>query len=394
MPLPTPFHDRTAPLCTSLRWKQWAGYHAVCRYQTHLEAEYHAIRQSAGLLDVSPLTKVRVEGPDAAAFLSFVTTRDVTRLRPGRVLYVGLCDEDGKLVDDGTVLRLGETHFRVTAASPVWRWLGRFSEGYSVSIVDESDAIASLAIQGPRSRAIVEEALGASLPLRYFRVRSAELAGVPIEISRTGYTGDLGYEVWVAAEHAGAIWDALISAGAAHRMLPIGLDALDIVRIEAGYVLQGVDYYSAPTCLIESRKSSPFEAGLGFAVELDRGPFVGSIALERERREGSPTALVGLELSYPAIEKLFARVGLPPALPIEASRSSRPVRNRRGQTGYITSSTWSPILKRAIALATVRRADSAEGRKLEVEFTVEHVHHAVSAQVVARPFFDPPRKRA
>ncbi|HIC21841.1 MAG TPA: aminomethyl transferase family protein, partial [Planctomycetes bacterium] len=190
MPIPTPFHDRTAPLCTSLRWKDWAGFHAVCRYGTHLEAEYHAIRQSAGLLDVSPLTKIAVAGPDAAAFLSFVTSRDIQRLRPARVRYVAICDEAGKLVDDGTVMNLGDAGYRLTAASPIWRWIDRFSAGFDVSLVDESDSIASLAIQGPRSRAILEQAAGEKIPLRYFQMAKMSFDGIPIEISRTGYTGD------------------------------------------------------------------------------------------------------------------------------------------------------------------------------------------------------------
>ncbi|HIN80060.1 MAG TPA: aminomethyl transferase family protein, partial [Planctomycetes bacterium] len=345
MPIPTPFHDRTAPLCTSLRWKDWAGFHAVCRYGTHLEAEYHAIRQSAGLLDVSPLTKIVVDGPDAAAFLSFVTTRDLSRLRKGRVRYVAVCDEEGKLVDDGTVMNLGENKYRLTAASPLWRWVDRFSAGFDVTITDQSDEIASLAIQGPRSRAIVEEALGEVIPLRYFQMAATSLAGIPVEISRTGYTGDLGYELWCQAEHSTALWDRLMAAGKPHRLLPIGLDALDIVRIEAGYILQGVDYHSAPTCLIEGRKSSPFEAGIGFAVDLHRAPFVGSEALEREKRMPPRWKLVGLELSLPEIEKLYATVGLPPTLAIEASRISRPVHLRGQQVGYVTSSTFSPILK-------------------------------------------------
>ncbi len=393
MPIPTPFHDRTAPLCTSLQWKDWAGFHAVCRYGTHLEAEYHAIRQSAGLLDVSPLTKIAVAGRDAAAFLSFVTCRDIQRLRPARVRYVAICDEAGKLVDDGTVMNLGDGSYRLTAASPIWRWIDRFSAGFDVSLVDESDSIASLAIQGPRSRAILEQAAGEKIPLRYFQLATMSLDGIPIEISRTGYTGDLGYELWCQAEHSTALWDRLMEAGKPHRLLPVGLDALDIVRIEAGFVLQGVDYFSAPTCLIESRKSSPFEAGIGFAVDLGRGSFVGSEALERENRMAPRSKLVGLELSLPDIEKLHASVGLPPVLPIEACRTSRPVYIRARQVGYITSSTFSPILKSAIALATVEGSVGEPGTGLEVEFTIEHVHHRIPATVVERPFFDPPRKR-
>jgi len=394
MPIPTPFHDRTAPLCTSMQWKDWGGFHAVCRYGTHLEAEYHAIRQSAGLLDVSPLTKIAVTGADAAAFLSYVTSRNIQRLRRHRVRYAAICDEAGKMVDDGTVMNRGDGHYRLTSASPIWRWVDRFSAGFDVSIVDESDSIASLAIQGPRSRAILEQATGEELTLRYFQMASVALDGIPLEISRTGYTGDLGYELWCKPEHSMALWDHLMAAGKPHRLLPVGLDALDIVRIEAGLVLQGVDYYSAPTCLIESRKSSPFEAGIGFAVDLDGRSFVGGEALEAESRLPLKWQLVGLELSLPQMEELYETVGLPPALSIEASRRSRPVYLRSRQVGYITSSTFSPILKSAIALATVEGDAGVPGTDLEVEVTIEHVHHRISAKVVERPFFDPPRKRS
>lgn len=394
MPIPTPFHERTAPLCESHRWKEWAGFLAPCRYGTHLDAEYHAIRQSAGLLDVSPLTKIAITGEDAAAFLSFVTTRNIGSLAADRARYVAICDEGGKLVDDGTVMNLGEGRYRLTAASPIWRWIDRFSAGFEVSIVDESETIASLAIQGPRSRAILEAAAGTEIPLRYFQLGTFLLEGFEVQVSRTGYTGDLGYELWCDRKHSTALWDRLMEVGKAHRLLPVGLDALDIVRIEAGFILQGIDYYSAPTCLIESRKSSPFEAGIGFAVEIDGRSFNGGAALERELKRPPLWKMVGLQLSIPQIEKLYDAVGLPPGLSIEASRASRPIYYLGRQVGYLTSSTYSPILKSAIALATVE-ADVAElDTTLEAEFTVEHVHHQVEATVVERPFFDPPRKRS
>ncbi len=394
MPIPTPFHQRTAPLCDSFRWKEWAGFHAVCRYGTHLESEYHAFRQSAGLIDVSPLTKIAIAGEDAAAFLSFVTTRNISSLARDRVRYVAICDEAGKLVDDGTVMNLGEDRYRLTAASPIWRWVDRFSAGFDVTIVDETDIIASLAIQGPRSRAILEAVTAAEIPLRYFQLGSFSIDGFEVQISRTGYTGDLGYELWCDRKHSTALWDRLMEAGKAHRLLPVGLDALDIVRIEAGFILQGIDYYSAPTCLIESRKSSPFEAGIGFAVEVDGRSFVGGEALKKEKKCPPRWKLVGLKLSIPGIEKLYGAVGLPPGLSIEASRASRPIYYRGRQVGYLTSSTYSPILKSAIAIATVE-ADVAElGTTLDAEFTVEHIHHQVEATVVERPFFDPPRKRS
>ena len=197
MPIPTPFHERTSALCTSYRWKEWAGYHAVCSYDTCHEAEYAAFRHAAGMLDVSPLKKYEVTGPDAAAFLAFVMTRDITKLKVGRVTYSCFCDEHGKVIDDGTVARLEENHFRVTSGSPALAWLLRNTRGFTVEIVDSTEDLAALAIQGPTSQAVLEAALDANLELGFFRVAKGNIAGVEVEISRTGYTGDLGYEVWI-----------------------------------------------------------------------------------------------------------------------------------------------------------------------------------------------------
>lgn len=395
MPLPSPFHARTAELCTSYRWKEWAGFHAVCSFDTCHEREYVALRHAAGLLDVTPLYKYRVAGPDAARFLARVTSRDVTRLKVGQVGYGCWCDEGGKVLDDGTVARLDETSFRVTSADPSYGWLVENALGWDVTIEDVSRELAALALQGPNARAVLDEASdGAAQGLGFFRLGRASIGGVALEVTRTGYTGDLGYELWMPADGALRVWDALLAAGRPHGLEPMGLDALDVARIEAGFILLGVDYRSARRCLIDVQKSSPFEIGLGWTVHLDRDPFVGQAALRREAEAGSAWGLAGLELDYEELEDLYERYDLPVQLPAGASRLPVPVYDGPQQIGYATSSTWSPLLKRSIALASLRRPWAEVGRRVAVEVTIEYERRRVSAEVVRRPFFDPERKRA
>ncbi|MEM7205618.1 MAG: aminomethyltransferase family protein [Planctomycetota bacterium] len=394
MPRPTPLHERTAPLCVSYRWKEWAGYVAPCQYDTNHEVEYHAFRHAAGLLDVSPLKKYDVRGADAARLLSYVMTRDVAKLAAGRVGYGCFCDEQGKVIDDGTVARLGEDRYRVTAASPLLWWLRRHAPGLDVEVADASETTAALALQGPTSREVLRAASDANVDkLRFFGITGANVGRVPVEITRTGYTGDLGYEVWVDADRAIEVWDTLMDAGAPLGLAPVGLDALDMTRVEAGFVLQDVDYFSAPLCTIESRKSTPFELGLGWTVHLDRAAFSGQAALRREQERGSKWALVGLELAWDELEELYAACGLPPRLADRAWRTAVPVFDGPRQVGQATSGTWSPICKKALALATVEQRHAKVGTALRIEHTVEYRRQAVTATVVDRPFYDPERKR-
>ena len=392
---PTPFHPRTLKLCESLRFKSWAGQFAVSSYDTNHDPEYFAFRNSVGVLDISPLYKYEIHGADSAAFLAYVSTRDITSLAVGRMTYACFCDPQGKVIDDGTIARLDDQRFRVTAASPTFGWFARTRRGFEIEVLDVSDAIAALAVQGPNSRRVLSELAGAVVEdLRFFGVAVAEIAGVAVEISRTGYTGDLGYEVWIPAEQALPVWDAILAAGHDFGVLPCGLDALDVTRIEAGFVLQDVDYFSSPRCLIESRKSSPFEIGLGWTVRLDRATFIGQAELQAEKARGSAWGLVGLELDWGSIEKLYAVHGLPPSLPTAACRDAVPVYAGGGQIGQVTSTTWSPIIKKYVALATVRTTHTETGTSLEVEHTVEYQRNRVAAVVVERPFFDPERKRS
>ncbi len=396
MPIPSPFHPRTSAQCTSLLWKEWAGYYAVRSYDTVLDPEYQAIRHGAGLLDVTPLYKYEVQGRDAAAFLSWVTVRDISKLAVGRMTYLCWCDDGGKVVDDGTVARLDEDRFRVTAAEPALAWLLRHARGFEVAIEDSSRQLGTLALQGPLARDILSQMSDVDLAkMRYFGIAPARLGNVQGWISRTGYTGDLGYELWVPAEHALPVWDAVLAAGRDLHLLPVGLDALDVCRIEAGFVMNGVDYFSAHMCLLEARKSTPQEIGLGWTVKLEREPFVGQAALRAEAVAGATWAFVGLVYDWEEYEALHAEYGLPPRLPAGAWRTPVPVYEGRGrQVGYATSGAWSPLLKKNLALATVRRAASAPGTRLDIEVTVEFQRRKVGATVTALPFFDPERKKA
>jgi aminomethyltransferase len=395
MPLATPFHARTSELCTSLLYKEWAGYYAVRSYDTCHSREYFAFRHSAGLLDVSPLFKYLVRGRDAAALLSRIWAKDVSRLAVGRVTYGCWCDDDGRVLDDGTLTRVDEDLYRMTSADPSLAWLERNAHGFEVALQDQSQELAALALQGPNSCAVLSAACGESQAgLRFFHHRRARIGDTAVELTRTGYTGDLGYEIWVPNAGALAVYDALTAAGRPLGLEPAGLDALDVTRIEAGFILMGVDYKSARRCMTDSQKSSPYEIGLGWAVELERDPFIGQAALRREAARGPRWQVRGLEIDWSELEALYDRAGLPTELPLAAYRTPIPVYRGQEQVGYATSGAWSPTLKKNLALATLGAAVARPGTRLSIEQTVEYQRQRVTCTVVEMPFFDPARKRA
>jgi aminomethyltransferase len=392
----TAFHPRTAPLNRKMQWREWSGYFASSVYADFHDIEYNAIREAAALIDVSPLYKYIVSGPDATRLVDRVITRDATKLAIGGVYYTPWCDENGKVVDDGTVHRLDEQQYRWTAADPQLRWLRLNSAGLDVTVTEETEATAALALQGPLSRDVLEAAAGKSFAdLRYFRRRRSKIGRTAIDVSRTGYTGDLGYELWIPTERAVAVWDALVKAGADYGLRPAGMVALDLVRLEAGLILLEVDYTSARHAMSPEQNYSPFEIGLGRLVSFDKGDFVGRLALEREARAGGPPRrLVGLQLDWYDIEGLYDAQGLPPGISPTVDRSPVPVYAGSRQVGRATSHGWSPILKQAIALASVPPQYEALGSRLAVEWTVEGRRGRVAATVVDLPFLDLPRKRA
>jgi len=393
----TPLHERTAPLNRKLQWREWSGYLAASSYEDQHVHEYTAIRQRAALIDVSPLYKYVVRGPGAAALIDRVITRDATKIRPGQVIYTPWCDEHGKVVDDGTIARLDDDSFRWTSAEQHLRWFGLNARGLDVAIEDVSESVAAIALQGPLSRAVLEAVTRQSWSdVGYYRRRAGKVGRISLDVSRTGYTGDLGYELWVDAGKAVALWDRLMAGGRDVGIGPAGMMALDMVRLEAGLILIEVDYTSATAALIPTQSYSPYEIGLGRLVNLDKGAeFVGRQALLAESDEGGPARrLVGLEVDYEGIEGLYQAQGLPIEVSRATWRAHVPVYAGGRQVGRATSGTWSPTLKKHIALASVEAAYEPAGSRLQLEWTVEGRRGRVGATVVPLPFFDPPRKRA
>jgi len=396
VPVGTAFHERTLALCESLSYREWSGYYTVSVYEMTHEHEYNAIRNSSALIDISPLFKYRVTGKDATKLVNRVITRDINKVAVDQVIYCCWCDPQGKVIDDGTITRLGENDYRWTAADPSLRWFQQNALGLDVQIEDISEKVAALALQGPTSGKLLHAAAEANIAgLKYFRVTHGKIGGVAVDISRTGYTGDLGYEIWVPGQDALKVFDALMEKGRAFDIHPAGMVALDIARIEAGLILIEVDYVSSKKALIPEQHYTPGEIGLGKLVDLKKENFVGREALALEaHRGGPPRQLVGLEVNWTEVETLYEKIGMPPQVPATASRVAVPVYRAGRQVGKATSTTWSPTLKRMIALASVSRESAAPGSTLSMELTVEAARKTVSAKIVPLPFFNPPRKTA
>jgi aminomethyltransferase len=395
VPVGTAFHERTLALCESLNYREWSGYYTVSVYEMHHEHEYNAIRNSAALIDISPLFKYKVTGKDATKFVNRVISRDINKVALDQVIYCCWCDVEGKVIDDGTITRLAENEYRWTAADPSLRWFQQNALGLSVRIEDITEQVAALALQGPTSGRLLNAVAEANISnLKYFRVTHGKIAGVPVDISRTGYTGDLGFEIWMPWRDAVKVWDELNSKGKAFDIHPAGMIALDIARIEAGLILIEVDYTSSKKALIDAQKFSPAEIGLGKLVDLKKETFVGREALAREVKKGADRSLVGLEINWNEVESLYDKVGMAPQVPSMASRTAVPVYRGGRVIGKATSTTWSPTLKKMIALACVNRENSSVGTTLNMEITVEAVRHTVSAKIVPLPFFNPARKTA
>jgi aminomethyltransferase len=395
MPIGTAVHDRTFALCESLSYREWSGYYAVSSYESHHEHEYNAIRNASALIDVSPLFKYLVSGPDAARLVDRLITRDVSKMAVGQVFYTPWCDEHGCVIDDGTVSRLEDQLFRWTAADPSLRWFRQNAAGLRVSVEDVSEEVAALALQGPTSADLLRAASDVDIErLKYFRVASGSIGGVAVDVSRTGYTGDLGYEIWMPAPAAVRVWDALIEHGRRFDIKPAGMLALDVARVEAGLLLIDVDFHSSKKALIAAQKYTPYEMGLGRLVSLTKSKFIGQQALRVEHQHGPARQVVGLELDWTGVEAIYDTLGLPPTVGATASRSAVPVYRSGRQIGRATTTTWSPVLKKMIALATIDRPHFAEGTVVEIEVTVEAARHRVNATVVPTPFFNPARKMA
>ena len=395
MPVGTAFHERTFALCQSLNYREWSGYYTVSVYEVHHEHEYNAIRNACALIDITPLYKYLVTGKDATKLVNRIITRDINKVAVGQVIYCCWCDEQGKVIDDGTITRLEENKYRWTAADPSLRWFRQNGLNMDVQIEDISEKTAALALQGPTSGKLLKSVAEAEITnLKYFRMTSGEIAGVPVDISRTGYTGDLGYEIWVPWNDAVKVWDALMDKGKQFDIHAAGMLALDVARVEAGLLLIEVDYTSSKKALIPSQKYSPYELGFGKMVHLEKENFVGKAALEQDHKRGVPRQLVGLEVDWTEVEERYEKFGLTPAAPSQASRVAVPVYVDERQVAKATTTTWSPVLKKMIALASIETAHSQLGNKLQMEITIEAMRQNVTVKVVKLPFFSPARKTA
>jgi len=393
LPVGTAFHDRTFALCQSLNYREWSGYYTVSVYEVHHDHEYNAIRNAAALIDITPLYKYLITGKDATKLVNRVITRDINKVAVGQVIYCCWCDEQGKVIDDGTITRLEQNKYRWTAADPSLRWFRQNGLNMDVRVEDISEKIAALALQGPTSGKLLKAAAEAEIAnLKYFRMTQGKIAGVPVDISRTGYTGDLGYEIWVSWDDAVKVWDVLMDVGKRFDIQAAGMLALDVARIEAGLLLIEVDYNSSKKALIASQKYSPYELGFGKMVHLEKENFVGRLALAEAQKHGVPRQLVGLEIDWTEVEARYEKFGLTPAAPTQASRVHVPVYLGEKQVGKATSTTWSPLLKKMIALASVDTEHSKIDTKLQMEITIEAMRQRVTARVAKLPFFSPARK--
>jgi aminomethyltransferase len=392
----TAFHPRTSTMNEKLAWGEWSGYHAAAVYADFHDIEYNAIREAAAVIDVSPLYKYVVSGLDAPRLMNRVLPRDAVRQRVNQVFYTPWVDEDGKMIDDGTVTRLTENSYRVTAALPCYRWFLLNATGLDVQVDDVTETTAGLALQGQKSRAVLEAATGQDWSdVPYFGRRGTSIGGVPVDVTRTGYTGDLGYELWVSTDDALAMWDRLFEVGPDYGLRPAGINALDVSRVEAGLILIDAEYTSALNARTADHFYSPAELGLSRLIDFDKGDFVGRRALLAEReRGGPPRRLVGLDLEWAGIEAMFARHGLAPEVSAMVHRPAVPIYREGRQVGRATSICWGPTIKRMVGFGSVDRRQEAVGTRLSVEWSVEGERGKVAATVVPLPFLDLPRKRA
>jgi aminomethyltransferase len=392
----TAFHARTSRLNEKMSWGEWSGYFAAQVYADFHDIEYNAIREAAALVDVTPLYKYVVSGPDATALANRVTTRNAEKMGIDRIVCTPWCDERGKVIDDGTVQRRGANEYFWTSADPSFRWLHLNAHGLDVSIADVSELVAGLALQGPRSRDILEAATKQDWSgVRYFHGRRTEIGGVDAYVSRTGYTGDLGYEIWVDGEAALDLWDALWEVGEAYQLRPAGIRALDVSRVEAGLILIEAEYTSARHAICAEQEYSPFEIGLGRLVDFGKDEFVGRRALELEQARGGPSRrLVGLEIDWGGIEELFAEHDQPPAVSAAVQRDAVPLFAGGRQVGRATSIVWGPTIKKMVGFGSVPPSRATVGTRMSVEWTVEGERGTVDATVVDVPFLELARKRA
>jgi aminomethyltransferase len=381
--LRTPFHERARALSQVDSFIPWAGYTTVDVFTT-VEQEYFAIRNASTLYDLTPMIKYRVVGRDALAYLNRLVTRDVAKLKPDRVAYCVWCNDAGHLIDDGTIFRFGESEYRICTAERQIDWLLDSKIGFDVEISEITEQVAALAVQGPTSCAVLKSAgLNGVENLKVFEIGYFALGSHEVSVSRTGFTGDLGYELWMEPADAEAVWDILMAAGRSRGIRAIGSQALNVARIEAGFLAPNIDFVSADHTIRTGRDRSPLELGLSWLVDFKKGHFTGRRALHTEMQRGASRQLVGLDIagSKPAHHALLYTDN-----------------SGKREIGNVTSAVWSPTCKRNIALAMVDAPYFKIGSSIwaEIYMSRELVweRRMSRAQVVERPFFAPERRRA
>jgi aminomethyltransferase len=379
----SPFYPRQAEIDRLNRWHEWKGYlSADGFFDTALE--YFATRNSTGVFDLSPMTKYRVTGPDSLDFVDRLVTRNMRKIRPGRVAYVVWCDDEGQVIDDGTIFHLRDGDYRICSQERHMSWFSAAAIGLDVSIVDETHDVCALAVQGPTSFSVLQAmGLDGIEALKPFGLDTFDFQGGELMVSRTGFTGDLGYELWTTPDRAIELWDTLFEAGKLHGIRAMGTDALDQARIEAGFIQAHVDFLPADVTVRSGRSRSPLELGLEWLVDFDKANFNGRRALAAEKQRGSTWRLVKLDIEGNK----------------EAHHSYIYAKPSGGkEIGFVTSAVWSPVCKQNIAIGTVRTPYGKVGERLFVEVYYQREMHwsrmMAEATVVDKPFWDPPRKRA
>jgi aminomethyltransferase len=381
MVLPTPFAPRVKEMCQTNDWYIWAGYTTPNTYE-EVGLEYFAMRNSTGVFDLTPMIKYRITGPDAGDYLNRLMVRDVRKIKPGRVGYTAWCDDSGMVMDDGTIFHLSEGNYRLCAQERCMDWLQWSALGFDVTIVDETADIAALAVQGPTSCATLRKmGLEGLQDLKPFGIANFDFNGSQLRVSRTGYTGDLGYELWIDSEQAVPLWDALFEAGRDLLIRPVGSEALGIARIEAGFIMAWEDFVPAEQAIRHGRSRSPLELGLGWLVDFQKGAFTGRSALLKEKQEGSRYRYVILDVE-----------GNKPA------EHSFILDKNGGVIGHVTSAAWCPTAKSNIALASMIMPWGRDDDEMYAEIYYNRELHwtrlLARCRVRKEPVFNPERRRA
>jgi aminomethyltransferase len=405
MPRTTPFQPRVESLNQTGLWKHWSGYRIAPQYQYSLNAEYYAIRNSVSLLDTSPLFKYRFAGSDAKKVLERAMARDIAGCGEGRAQYTCWCDSRGFVIQDGVVMQVAPGEYWLTAAEPTLRYFRTVARDLActdIQIDDVTHDYGILAVQGPHAHEVLSQLTDAVTPLKYFAVTSADVAGCPVTISRTGYTGDLGYELWIRAGDALTVWDALVAAGKGHNLTPIGTTALKMARVEAGLLLMGADFHTSRFAWVDAQRETPSELGWNWMFRKlaeDGRDFIGRPAIEAEiEQRTSRWTTVGLAVDWNDYERVYNAAGVVPPRHEIYAESTMSI-YRRGEkewdyAGYASSFFSSSLLRTPLAIAKLPLDLAKPGSEVDLEVTVIRRPENVLARVERMPFFSPPRKTA